>query len=185
MRQMNFTNRFIFPLLFVVSIRVISSVIYHSSSALPVGFLRDILINSFGPITFLSLWFFAFVGPPIAYFRGATFIERCIIAFINPVMWIACVEAQLACQFSGIEMVYFFFLPWTFGIMCVTLFEFSISEIVCRYVHKRRFKETVSVFHPGVITLLVAGLLGTYVGLIKGQEWVYMVVHHYSKYFLN
>ncbi len=185
MRHMNFIKRFIFPLILVVAIRVISSVIYNSSSALPVGVARDLLINTFGPITFFSLWFFAFVGPPIAYFRGATFFERIIIAFINPVLWIISIESNVSCQFSGIEMVYFFFLPWTFGIMCVTLFEFSISEIVCRYIHKKRFKETVSVFHPGVLTLMVSGLVGTYVGLIKGQEWVYLVVHHYASHFLN
>ncbi|MBW2366048.1 MAG: hypothetical protein JRF25_13630, partial [Deltaproteobacteria bacterium] len=120
MRHLGFIKRFIFPLILVVAIRVISSVIYNSSSALPVGLVRDLLINTFGPITFFSLWFFAFIGPPIAYFRGATFIERLIVAFINPVMWIISIESKIACQFSGIEMVYFFFLPWTFGIMCVT-----------------------------------------------------------------
>ncbi|MBW2181219.1 MAG: hypothetical protein JRG81_12770, partial [Deltaproteobacteria bacterium] len=176
MRHLGFIKRFIFPLILVVAIRVISSVIYNSSSALPVGLVRDLLINTFGPITFFSLWFFAFIGPPIAYFRGATFIERLIVAFINPVMWIISIESKIACQFSGIEMVYFFFLPWTFGIMCVTLFEFSISEIICRFIHRQRFKEIVSVFHPAVLILLFTGLLGTYVGLIKGQEWVYMVV---------
>ena len=185
MKKMNFTKRFIYPLVFVVTIRLISSFLYHFSSALPVGLLRDLLINTFGPITFFSLWFFAFVGPPIAYFRGASFAERLIIAFINPVMWVMCVESQLACQFSWIEMVYFFFLPWTFGIMCVTLLEFSISEIICRWIHKQKIKEPVTVFHPGVVAMLVLGITGTYVGLIKGQEWVYMVVHHYSSHFLN
>lgn len=185
MIKLNFLRRFILPLIFVVSVRLISSFVYHASSGLPPGLIRTLLINTFGPITFISLWFFAFVGPPIAYFRGAAFIERFIIAFINPVMWVICVEAQLACQFTGIEMIYFFFLPWTFGIMCVTLLEFSISEIVCKVVHRKKYKDPVPVFHPGVLLLLVSGLAGTYVGLIKGQEWVYRVVHHYSKHFLN
>ncbi|MCJ7774372.1 MAG: hypothetical protein MUP22_14715 [Desulfobacterales bacterium] len=185
MIKLNFIRRFIYPLILVVSIRIISSSIYNSSSVLPVGLIRDLLINTFGPITFFSLWFFAFVGPPLAYFRGASFIERMIIAFINPVMWIISVESKLACQFSGIEMVYFFFLPWTFGIMCVTLLEFSISEIACRSIHRKRFKEIVSVFHPVIIIFLFAGLIGTYVGLIKGQQWVYTVVHHYAAHFLN
>lgn len=185
MKRLNVTRRFIFPLILVVSIRIISSLIYNSSSALGPGIIRTILIGTFGPITFFSLWFFAFVGPPIAYFRGASFIERLIIAFINPVLWVISVESQLACQFSGIEMVYFFFLPWTFGIICVTLLEFSIAEIVCRFIHKKRFKEIVSVFHPVVLIFLFAGVTGTYVGLIKGQEWVYTVVHHYAAHFLN
>jgi hypothetical protein len=185
MKKMNFTRRFMYPLIFVVAIRVISSFMYNASSGLPVGLVRDLLIHTFGPITFFSLWFFAFVGPPIAYFRGASFMERFIIAFANPVMWVVCVESQLACQFNWVEMIYFFFLPWTFGIMCVTLLEFSISEFICRWLHKRKSKEAVPVFHPSVIIMLVSGLIGTYVGLIKGQEWVYMVVHHYSSHFLN
>lgn len=182
---MSFIKRFVYPLIFVVGIRIISSIIYNSSSALSPGILRDILIGFFGPVTFLSLWFFAFVGPPIAYFRGALFFERLIIAFINPVMWIIDVEIDISCQFSGIEMIYFFFLPWTFGIMCVTCFEFSISELVCRFFHKRKKAEPVRVLHPGVLILLVVGLAGTYIGLIRGQEWVYTVVHHYAEHFLK
>lgn len=183
MRQKNFVQRFIIPLFLVVGIRQVSRLVYNAAGALPPGILRDMVINTAGPLTFVSLWFFAFVGPPLAYFRGAGFIERLVIAFANPLIWILMIDREIACQFSGIERIYFFFLPWTFGIMCVTLVEFAVAELICRGVHAVKYQERVRVFSPVVLLMLAAGLVGVYLGLIKGQEWVYMVVHHYAQHF--
>jgi len=185
MQRKNIFYRFIIPLITVVAFRQVSSLIYNSASALSPGVFRDVIIGTAGPLTFISLWFFAFVGPPWAYFRGAFFIERLIIAFANPVIWILMIDADIACQFSGVERIYFFFLPWTFGIMCVTCVEFSISEIICRAIRKFRTRERVAVLHFGILLMLSGGLVGTYFGLIKGQEWVYMVVHHYAQHVLQ
>jgi hypothetical protein len=184
MARLSFFKRFLLPLLVIVGLRIASSLVYHASSGLPPGLLRDLLINTSGPITFATLWFFALVGPPIAYFRGAAFGERLVIAFANPVMWVAVVLAQVACQYHGIELVYFFLLPWTFGIMCVTCLELALAELACRTLHKRKWPQDVRILHPGVLALLAGGLTGTYFGLIKGQEWVYMVVHHYAEHVL-
>ena len=93
------------------------------------------------------------------------------------------IDREIACQFSDIERIYFFFLPWTFGIMCITCVAFSLAEIACRVVHKSKLQGPVTVFQPMVMLMLTGGLVGTYFGLIKGQEWVYMVVHHYAQYF--
>lgn len=187
MERKGFIKSFIVPLVIVVGIMVISAIIYHSASGLTPGPFRDLLINVFGPLLFISIWFFPLVGPPLAYFRGALFIERLIIAFANPVIWVVRNESMVVCQFSGVEMIYFLFLPWFFGIICVTLFLFSVSELVCRTIHKiiDPKDEDVKIFHPAIIILLILGLAGTYMGLIKGQEWVYMVVHHYAAHFLN
>ena len=185
MERRSFLRRFILPLVLAVGIMAVSSLIYHGSSGLSRGLLRDALIGLFGPLLFLSIWFFAFVGPPLAYFQGAYFIERLIIAFVNPVIWVVRMEAKVACQFSAVEMVYFFFLPWNFGIMCVTLFEFSVSELACRFIHRRKEPKAVRVFDPLVLIFLIGGLAGTYIGLIRGQEWVYLVVHHYAAHALN
>ncbi len=183
MKQKSFVHRFILPLILVVGIRQISSLVYNAASMLSPGILRDMVIGTAGPLTFFSLWFFAFIGPPLAYFRGAHFIERLIIAFANPLIWILMIDREIACQFSGIERIYFFFLPWTFGIMCVTCVEFSLAEIVSRAIHRYKIQEPVTVFQPLVLLMLAGGLVGLYYGLIKGQEWVYIVVHHYAQYF--
>ncbi|MBU2547826.1 MAG: hypothetical protein KKB20_05410 [Proteobacteria bacterium] len=184
MPRNGFFKRFLVPLVLVVGVMALSSLAYHGSSGLRPGPVRDVLIGVFGPLLFLSIWFFGFVGPPLAYFQGAGFFERLIVAFVNPAIWVVRMEAKVACQFTPVEMVYFFFLPWTFGVMCVTLFEFSAAELVCRFFHKRR-DESVRVLAPGVLSGLVLGLVGTYAGLIRGQEWVYMVVHHYAEHVLQ
>jgi len=183
MKQKGIIQRFLVPLILVVGIREVSRLAYNAASALSPGIFRDVVIGTAGPLTFFSLWFFALIGPPLAYFRGARFIERLIIAFANPLIWILMIDRGIACQFTGIERIYFFFLPWTFGIMCVTCVEFSLAEIVCRAVHRYKNKGDVTVFQPVVLLMLAGGLVGMYFGLIKGQEWVYMVVHHYAQYF--
>jgi len=185
MEKKGVVSRFLFPLLLVVGVNLIAGSIYDASSGLGPGILRDLLINVFGPLTFISLWFFAFLGPPIAYFRGATALERTIVAFANPVIWVVSVEAKVCCQYSPAELVYFFLLPWTFGIICVTCVEFSLAELTCRLVQKKRQLLTSRIFHPALITLFVFGTTGTYIGLIKGQEWVYFVVHHYTSNFIR
>jgi hypothetical protein len=184
MNRQSVIKRLFLPLVLVIGFKLIAGFGYDLCSTLQPGFLKSVLINIFGPATFFSLWFFAFVGPPIAYYLGANFFERLIVAFVNPVIWVASVEARVACQFSAVEMMYFFFLPWTFGIMCVTCIEFSLSDLVCRIVHRLRGGAHVVIFHPAVLVIFVIGVAGTYLGLIKGQEWVYMLVHHYAENFL-
>ena len=176
--------RFIFPLLLVIGINLISGFIYDSAANLSPGLFRETLIAIFAPLLFISLWFFAFIGPPIAYFMGAGFLQRLVIAFANPLIWIVSVESKLSCQYCVTEMIYFFFLPWTFGIVCVTCVEFSIADIVCRLVDKKKKGSAVSILPVNVIALLFLGLVGTYIGLIRGQEWVYFIVHHYMDNFL-
>jgi hypothetical protein len=183
MKKKSIVQRFVIPLILVVGIREVSRLAYNAASALSPGIFRDVVIGTTGPLTFFSLWFFALIGPPLAYFNGARFIERLIIAFANPLIWILMIDHDIACQFTGIERVYFFFLPWTFGIMCVTCVAFSLAEIVCRAVHRYKNKGDVTVFQPVVLLMLVGGLVGMYFSLIKGQEWVYLVVHHYAQYF--
>lgn len=183
MQRKSFIQRFVLPLILVVGIRQVSSLVYNAASGFSPGIFRDLVIGAAGPLTFFSLWFFAFIGPPLAYFRGARFVERLIIAFANPLIWILMIDREIACQFSGIERIYFFFLPWTFGIMCVTCVEFSLAEIVCRAVHRYKTHAPVTVFQLMVLLMLAGGLVGMYFGLIKGQEWVYMVVHHYAQHF--
>ena len=187
MERKGFIKSFIYPLIFVVGTMAASFAIYHLSAIyLSPGPIRNLLIDIFAHLLFVSIWFFALVGPPIAYFRGALFIERFIIAFANPIIWIIRQESMVACQFSAIEMIYFVFLPWFFGIICVTLFLFTVSELLCRMIHKRLHPEDgVKVLNPGVLIMMIVGIAGTYIGLIKGQEWVYMIVHHYAAHFLN
>ncbi len=183
MNKAGFSRRFVLPLALVIGIHLVSGWIYDGASTLAPGIFRNVLIDVFGPLLFISLWFFAFVGPPLAYYLGASFWERLVVAFANPIIWVASVEAKIACQFCAAEMIYFFFLPWTFGIVCVTCIEFSISDLACRFLHRRWITADIKILHPGVIAILVAGLVGTYAGLIKGQEWVYFVVHHYKTSF--
>lgn len=177
-------RRFILPLVLAVGLLFLSGAVYHGAGAMAPGTLRNVLIGVFGPLCFFAIWFFAFIGPALAYRLGAGFAERMVVAFANPVIWIIQVESRLACQFTSVELVYFLFLPWLFGLICVTLLEFSLSELVCRAVHRRVSGMPVQIFHPAVVLFLVAGLAGLYVGLIRGQEWVYMVVHHYAAHAL-
>ncbi|HDP79507.1 MAG TPA: hypothetical protein ENN21_01550 [Spirochaetes bacterium] len=185
MTERSIIHRFIMPLTVAVGTMAVSSLVYHGSSGMGPGAARTIIKDVSGGVMFLSLWFFAFIGPPLAYFRGAGFVERLIVAFANPVIWVIRMAMTVSCQFSAVEMVYFFFLPWTFGAVCVALFEFSLAELACRAVDRRRGGGTVRVFHPLVVALLALGMSGVYFGLIRGQEWAYVVVNHYADHFVR
>ncbi|MBN2223422.1 MAG: hypothetical protein JW765_01970 [Deltaproteobacteria bacterium] len=184
MKKIGIVRRFIIPLVIVVGIMTAASLIFHGARTLEPGTTRTVLTWIFGPLMFISIWFFGFVGVPIAYFSGARFAERLIVAFANPIIWVVRMMLKVSCQFGPVELFYFFLLPWTFGIVCVTLFEFSITELVCRALDKRR-GGAVRVFSPAVLVLLLLGLAGIYFGLIRGQEWVYMVVHNYALHFMK
>ncbi len=185
MQKKSFVKRFLFPLGLSVGVMIASSILYHSASGMETGLLRNTIIGVFGPLLFLSIWFFPLVGPPLAFFQGASFFERLIIAFANPIIWIARMEYLVACQYTPLELVYFFFLPWTFGNVCVTLTLFSLADIICRVIAVKTGRLTnLRLVNPGVVLLLVIGVTGTFFGLIRGQEWVYMVVHHYAAHAL-
>jgi hypothetical protein len=177
-------SRFLIPLLVALGTLTASSLVYHGSTPLSPGTLRTVVKDVSGAVMFVSIWFFAFIGPPLAYFRGASFIERIVVAFANPLVWLVRMALSVSYQFTAIEMVYFFFLPWTFGVVAVTLFEFSVAELACRAIDRRRGTD-VRVLHPAVISLFAAGVAGVYFGLIKGQEWTYVVVNHYADHFVR
>ncbi len=180
MENRGILSRFLVPLIVAVGTMAVSSLVYHGSTVMAPGALRTVIKDVSGAVMFLSIWFFPFAVVPLAYFRGAAPAGRFVAAFANPVIWLVRMAAMVSCQFSAVEMVYFFFLPWTFGVVCVTLFEFALADMVCRYVDRRRGNFAVKVFQPLVTVLLIAGIAGTYLGLIRGQEWTYMVVHHYA-----
>ena len=177
-------NRFLIPLFVALGTLAVSSLVYHGSTDMTSGMLRALVKDVSGALMFVSIWFFAFIGPPIAYFRGASLAERLAVAFANPLVWLVRMALSVSCQFSVVEMVYFFFLPWTFGVVAVTLFIFSVAELACRAVDRRRGNDA-RVLHPAVLSLLAAGMAGVYFGLIKGQEWAYVVVNHYADRFVR
>jgi len=184
MKKTGIVRRFIVPLVIGVGIMAVASLGFPGARLLSPGTVRTVLLWIFGPLMFISIWFFGFVGTPIAYFSGARLIERLIVAFANPVIWIVRMLGKVSCQFGPIELVYFFFLPWTFGLVCMTLVEFSVSDLVCRAIDRRR-GSAVRIFSPVVLVLLLLGLIGTYFGFVRGQEWVYMIVHSYALNFLQ
>jgi hypothetical protein len=182
-QKRGFLYRFAIPLATLLLSRLVASTGYNIFGTMAPGTAKTVLVGTFGPLAFLSLWFSPFVGQPLAYFRGARLPERLVIAYVVPCIWLAQVLAEIACQFTFVERIYFLFLPWTFGIICVTALEFALAEMVCRVVDRVRGRSDTVIFQPVILFLLVAGMTGTWIGLVRGQEWVYRVVHHYMAHF--
>ena len=70
------------PVLVVTGTMALSSLAYRCAVPMNPGTLRDLVIGLSWPVTFASVWFFALVGPPLAYVAGARFAERLAIAFV-------------------------------------------------------------------------------------------------------
>ncbi|MGV7928075.1 MAG: hypothetical protein AB2L13_04055 [Spirochaetota bacterium] len=95
-------SRFLIPLLVALGTLTASSLVYHGSTA---HGPRDASHRREGRSPARSCsspsGFFAFIGPPLAYFRGASFIERAVVAFANPLVWLVRMALSVSCQFTA------------------------------------------------------------------------------------
>ncbi len=79
------------------------------------------------------------------------------MAFANPLVALVRMALSVSSQFNVVEMVYFFFLPWTFGWWRYAL---RISPRVRARAIDRGAGNDARVLHPAVISLLAAGMAG-------------------------
>ncbi|MGV7928074.1 MAG: hypothetical protein AB2L13_04050 [Spirochaetota bacterium] len=69
--------------------------------------------------------------------------------------------------------------------VAVTLFEFAVAELACRAIDRRRGNRRTGAPSGRNLAPFAAGVAGVYFGLIKGQEWAYVVVNHYADHFVR
>jgi hypothetical protein len=81
-------KRFINPILIVFVVMSISWIGYNLSWRLDNDTVHRLLADIFGTLLFVSITFGVVVVYSMAFFRGASLLEKVIASFVNPVIWV-------------------------------------------------------------------------------------------------
>ena len=90
MKRQRFTRRVVFPVSLVLGIMIAAINGYDLSGHIENRLLHLILSNVSAFLMFLSIWLGAFFANTLAFFKGATFIERILVCLATPV--IGCIK---------------------------------------------------------------------------------------------
>ena len=137
MQRSSFANRFVSPLLLALIVMVASRIAYLQSSRIDDRSICDLVAVISGLVGFASVVLVAMVVYPVAYFRGATPVERVIASSTNLGVWV-CIDAYHVNEAFGLlESLYyglnigFILFSWKCALM-------AVLELCCRHVAKRR-----------------------------------------------
>jgi hypothetical protein len=122
----------------------------------------------------------------LAYFSGATFGERLFVCLATPVLWSAKVLDSFIGIYSWPEFAFVALHNLVLGCPVVGLLCMGLSEIGCRWVHRRRFMGTpVRLFAWNNTLVLAVGLTLTVLMLWNGgHDYYYLYMDVYTALFL-
>jgi hypothetical protein len=129
-----------------------SWVIYNLAWRLDNHLIHRLLALVSGTLLFLSVAFGAVIVYSLAYFRGASLRERVIASSITSFIWMTKECARLYISFSLPECLYYYFNVLNIGLVCVLCMEMSLSEMICRWVLKRRGQNIKVIILPAMAT---------------------------------
>ena len=157
MRRFGVGERFVTPVLVVFLVMTSSWLMYNFSWRLENTALHYCLASLSGTLLFLSVAFGALAVYPVAYFRGATWIERVLASLINPFLWATKESTRLSVSFSFLECVYYYLNPLNIWLACAVTAEMALVEMLCRQ-RRRRHGADVRVLHPTSVAVLLIAL---------------------------
>ena len=107
MKRSSLTNRFLDPLLLALIVMVASRIAYlHSYRIDDQAIYHSVAVLS-GMVQFASIVLVAALVYPVAYFRGATLVERVIASSTNLAVWV-CIDAYHVSEaFGCLESLYY------------------------------------------------------------------------------
>ena len=162
LQRSNVTNRFLAPLIIALTVMIASRVVYLNACRIDSQLLYHTLATLAGTIQFASVVLVALVVYPVAYFRGATVVERVIVSSTNLAVWVGIDAYNVSEAFPCLESIYYganigaILFAWNFAWM-------GVLELACRWVEKRRGDRgtilTLVPFLPLILFLLVVCLL--------------------------
>ena len=162
MKRSSLTNRFLGPLLLALIVMVASRIAYlHSHRIDDQAIYHSVAVFS-GMVQFASIVLVATLVYPVAYFRGATLVERVIASSTNLAVWVCTDAYHVSEAFGFLESLYygvniaFILFSWKCALM-------AVLELCCRHVAKRRGARlrvmTPLPFIPVLVFLLVVWVL--------------------------
>ena len=93
----------------------------------------------------------------MAYFKGASLLERVAACLINPFLWATKECIRLYVSFSFLECVYYYANPLNVWLAFGVIAEMALAELICRQRLRKR-GENLRVLHPYAAAILVISL---------------------------
>ena len=137
-----------------------------------------------GLILIASIFFGALVIYTLAFLRGAKPAERIIVSLIPAVVFDAYQIYVASGVFTFAESLYYGLSPLPVTIFLLAFGLMGLSELVCRWVMKRR-GDRVSILTPAPIAAIAAMVIGLYVAMIwgNGAHFFYLYIDSYLALF--
>ncbi len=157
-KKYDFRNRFLSPVLMLVSVALGSWVAYNLAWRLNVPALHRFIALISGTLLFLSVAFGALLVYPVTYFRGAPARERVLASLFTPFLWATKECIRLSVSFSFQECLYYYVNPLNLWLLCGVCAQMALAEILCRQRRNRHPGESIRVLHPGVLALFLVSL---------------------------
>jgi hypothetical protein len=162
MQSPSFTKRFFSPLFLALIVMISSRIAYLYSHRIDDQAIYHSVAVVSGMVQFASIVLVAVLVYPLAYFRGATPLERVIASSTNLAVWV-CIDAYNVSEaFGCLESLYYglniglILFAWKCALM-------AVLELCCRYVAKRRGERlrvmTPLPFIPVLVFVLVVWVL--------------------------
>jgi len=137
MQRSSFMNRFLSPLCLALIVMIASRIAYRHSYGIDDQALYHAVALIAGALQFASVVLVAVLVYPVAYFRGASPVERVIASSTNLAVWV-CIDAYHVSEAFGLlESLYyglnigFILFAWKCALM-------AVLELCCHHVAKRR-----------------------------------------------
>ena len=133
-----FLIRSIFPAVIVVTIMILSKLGYDFSRSINNNSLQFFVAHVTAILMFTSIWLGGLIANTMAFFLGASFVERIMICLVTPLIWSTSVMVQLYGIYPFGEFLFFLFHPLVLGCPVVALLCMSVSELWCRKIQNMK-----------------------------------------------
>jgi hypothetical protein len=123
---------------------------------------------------------------PIAFFRGASLLERVVACLVIPVFWSGAEIIRVTEFFTLGESLYYALSSQFIVYLACASLQMGLCEIICRWWLRWRHHAGTKVVPPGALVSILAGAVGVYVVLIwgGGVHWFYIYQQGYKILFL-
>ena len=184
MQRSSFTERFLVPLFFSLTVMIGSRVVYLNACRIDSQILYHTLATLAGTIQFASVVLLAPVAYPVTYFRGATVLERVIVSSTNLAVWAGIDVYNMSQAFPCLESIYYganigaILFAWNFA-------QMGVLELVCRWGKRRRGNRGTMVTLVPFVPILLFLLVVCFLSKEGGAAYFNMLLDGYLVLFRN
>jgi len=186
MSKSSFGKRFLTPVAIVLAVMIGSRIVYFNSCLIDNDVVYQYVAIVSCVIHFFSIGFGALFIYPVTYFNGAGRMERMVACLITPLVWNVFEIYKMSKVFPFLESLYYGLNSLAILTFTMTFALMGISEMVCRYLEKRRGGE-LKIITPAPIISIVTLFIMTYITAIwgNGTHWFYIFMNGYISLFVS